>query len=218
MKIHDIMTANPSFVTPDATIREAAQVMKRESVGIVPVIQGQGDRTLIGVVTDRDIVTRVVAEGKNPMAYPAEICMSQPVATVTTDASLSDVVAMMEKHQIRRVPVVDERGCCGKADERSIESTVFAWRPRSSRTGTHSMIAPSGTLLRPCSRRTLKWSRTSPSTSSLTRKPKPRVASNHFTRPVIGAISGTSADLSDVISVTASPAASFAFTRVTMPH
>jgi CBS domain-containing protein len=54
----------------------------------------------------------VVAEGKNPMAYPAEICMTQPVATVGVEASLADVLATMEKHQIRRVPVVDDRGSC----------------------------------------------------------------------------------------------------------
>jgi hypothetical protein len=67
---------------------------------------------IIGVVTDRDIVCRVVAEGKNPMAYTAETCMSQPVVTVNEDASLDEVVATMEKHQIRRVPVVDARGVC----------------------------------------------------------------------------------------------------------
>ena len=52
---------------------------------------------------------------------------------------------------------MDERGCAGKAADRSIERIFFAWSPRSSRTGTHSMIAPSGTLRRPCSRSTLKW-------------------------------------------------------------
>ena len=66
----------------------------------------------IGVVTDRDIVCRVVAEGKNPMAYPVEICMSQPVVTVPVDAQLSQVLATMERLQIRRVPVVDDNGRC----------------------------------------------------------------------------------------------------------
>jgi CBS domain-containing protein len=66
----------------------------------------------IGVVTDRDIVCRFIARGKNPLAYAAEQCMSQPVITVREDASLSDAVDVMEKHQIRRVPVVDEEGAC----------------------------------------------------------------------------------------------------------
>ena len=66
----------------------------------------------VSVVTDRDIVCRVVAEGKNPLAYPAEICMSQPVVTVPADAPLERVVAVMEEHRIRRVPVVDDGGRC----------------------------------------------------------------------------------------------------------
>ena len=64
------------------------------------------------MITDRDIVCRVVAEGKNPIAHTAEQYMSQPVVTVGADAPLDEVVSTMEKHQIRRVPVVDERGCC----------------------------------------------------------------------------------------------------------
>jgi len=57
-------------------------------------------------------VCRVVAEGKNPIAYTAETCMSQPAVTVHSDAPIDEVVSTMEKHQIRRVPVVDERDCC----------------------------------------------------------------------------------------------------------
>ena len=66
----------------------------------------------IGVITDRDIVCRVVAEGKNPSAYTAESCMTSSVVTVHADASIDEVVAIMEDHQIRRVPVVDDKGCC----------------------------------------------------------------------------------------------------------
>jgi CBS domain-containing protein len=64
------------------------------------------------VITDRDIVCRVVAQGKNPIAYTAETCMSQPVVTVKANDPLEKVVSTMEKHQIRRVPVTDDRGCC----------------------------------------------------------------------------------------------------------
>jgi len=87
-----------------------AKLMREHDCGEIPVIDPAEQP--IGVVTDRDIVCRVVAEGKNPMAYPAGICMSQPVATVSMDAPLSDVVAMMEQHQVRRIPVVDDRGRC----------------------------------------------------------------------------------------------------------
>jgi CBS domain-containing protein len=64
------------------------------------------------VVTDRDIVCRIVAAGKNPAAHTAESCMTHPVVTVKVDAPLDQVVSTMEKHQIRRVPVVDGDGCC----------------------------------------------------------------------------------------------------------
>jgi CBS domain-containing protein len=84
--------------------------MRQYDCGEIPVIDPAEQP--IGVVTDRDIVCRVVAEGKNPMAYPVGICMSQPVATVSIDAPLFEVVVTMEQHQVRRVPVVDERGRC----------------------------------------------------------------------------------------------------------
>jgi CBS domain-containing protein len=104
------MTENPACCTPETPLDQVAKLMRQHDCGEIPVIDPAEQP--IGVVTDRDIVTRVVAEGKNPMAYPAEICMSQPVATVPMDAPLGDVVATMEKHQVRRVPVVDERGRC----------------------------------------------------------------------------------------------------------
>ncbi len=84
--------------------------MVQNDCGEIPVVDASNQ--LIGVVTDRDIVCRVVAQGKNPIAHVAESCMSQPVITVRADSPLDAVVATMEKHQIRRVPVVDERGCC----------------------------------------------------------------------------------------------------------
>jgi CBS domain-containing protein len=105
-----VMTENPACCTPDTPLDLVAKLMREHDCGEIPVIDPAEQP--IGVVTDRDIVCRVVAEGKNPMAYPAGICMSQPVATVSMDAPLGDVVAMMEQHQVRRVPVVDDRGRC----------------------------------------------------------------------------------------------------------
>jgi CBS domain-containing protein len=64
------------------------------------------------VITDRDIVCRVVADGMNPTAHTAGQYMSKPAVTVRADAPLDEVVSTMEKKQIRRVPVIDERGCC----------------------------------------------------------------------------------------------------------
>ena len=78
--------------------------------GEIPVVDAS-DRP-IGVITDRDIVCRAVAEGKNPAAHTVESVMSQPVITVRADAAIDDVLKTMERHKIRRVPVIDDGGCC----------------------------------------------------------------------------------------------------------
>ncbi len=106
----DVMTADPACCTPHTTLDQVAKMMTQNDCGEIPVID-TADRP-IGVITDRDIVCRVVADGKNPGAHTVEQYMSQPVVTVPTDAPLDEVVSTMERHQIRRVPVVDEHGCC----------------------------------------------------------------------------------------------------------
>jgi CBS domain-containing protein len=106
----DVMTPDPACCTPETPLDQIAKMMALNDCGEIPVIDPAEHP--IGVVTDRDIVCRVVAEGKNPMAYTAEICMSQPVVTVEADAPMDQVVAIMERHQLRRVPVVDKRGRC----------------------------------------------------------------------------------------------------------
>jgi CBS domain-containing protein len=106
----DVMTPDPACCSPSTTLDRVAKLMTQNDCGEIPIVDS-ADRP-VGVITDRDIVCRVVAEGKNPSAYTAEQYMSQPVVTVRADAPLDEVVATMEKHQIRRVPVVDERGCC----------------------------------------------------------------------------------------------------------
>ncbi len=125
----EIMTPTPAVCTPNTTLDEVAKLMRQNDCGEIPVIDS-AERP-IGVVTDRDIVCRVVAEGKNPSAYTAEGCMSQPVVTVTLDATLEDVVATMEKHRIRRVPVVDESGACAGI----IAQADVAWTERLSEVG-----------------------------------------------------------------------------------
>ena len=106
----DVMTPDPACCTPNTTLDQVAKLMAQNDCGEIPILD-TADQP-IGVITDRDIVCRVVAEGKNPVAHTAEQYMSQPVVTVRADAPLDEVVSTMEKHQIRRVPVVDERGCC----------------------------------------------------------------------------------------------------------
>src|SRR5258708_5465132 len=104
----DVMTVNPALCTPDTSLDQVAKLMVQHDCGEIPVIDSA--EQVVGVVTDRDIVCRVVADGKNPSAYPAEHCMTARVVTVAQDAPVSDVLAVMEKHQVRRGPGVDPPG------------------------------------------------------------------------------------------------------------
>ena len=104
------MTVNPACCTPETPLEQVAKLMIQHDCGEIPVIDSA--EQVIGVITDRDIVCRLVAQGKNPLAYTAEICMSDPVITVPTETPIAEVLSTMEKHQIRRVPVVDDEGRC----------------------------------------------------------------------------------------------------------
>lgn len=106
----DVMTPDPACCSPETTLDLVAKMMVENNCGEIPVIDTTDQP--IGVVTDRDIVCRVVAEGKNPMAHTADSCMTTPVVTVRSDTPLDEVIATMEMHQVRRVPVVDGKGCC----------------------------------------------------------------------------------------------------------
>jgi CBS domain-containing protein len=110
MKIHDIMTRDPSCVTPDATVRDAAQLMKREDVGIVPVIDGQNAKTLVGVITDRDIAIRCVAEGKDSNTRVRDCMTASKVATCRENDDVDRAMEAMRTEQVRRIPIVDDRG------------------------------------------------------------------------------------------------------------
>jgi CBS domain-containing protein len=113
MKISELMTKNPCTVTPDTPVSEAARLMKEEDVGIMPVVERVGGAEtrgrLVGVVTDRDIAVRHVAEGRTTDS-PVRDVMSGGVMTANPDDSVETVMELMGREQIRRIPVVDERG------------------------------------------------------------------------------------------------------------
>src|SRR4051812_7051558 len=110
MRIQDIMTRNPACVTGNATVREAAQLMLREEVGLVPVVKGDGDNTLVGVVTDRDIAIRCVAEGKDGTCRVRDVMSADDLATCTQNDDVDSVLGAMQSEKVRRIPIVDERG------------------------------------------------------------------------------------------------------------
>lgn len=121
MEAKDLMTKDPACCTPDTPLPDVARLMVEHDCGEVPVVDSRESMKPVGVVTDRDISCRTVAEGKNPLEMKAADCMSAPVVTVPPDASVDDCCRVMEENQIRRVPVVDERGqCCGVVSQADI--------------------------------------------------------------------------------------------------
>jgi CBS domain-containing protein len=110
MQAREIMTKNPRTVTPDASLTEAARLMKSEDVGIIPVVENSESRNLVGVVTDRDIAIRVVAEGRDPNGATVRDVMSTNVRTCRESDSVDQIMDLMGKEQVRRVPIVDDRG------------------------------------------------------------------------------------------------------------
>jgi CBS domain-containing protein len=103
-KVHEVMSDRPRCVTPDTPVAEAAQLMENEDVGSLPVLDGE---RVVGMVTDRDIVVRAVARGKDPRGMPVREVASGDLVTLTPDDDLSDALGLMATHQVRRLPVVD---------------------------------------------------------------------------------------------------------------
>ncbi|MGH3092354.1 MAG: CBS domain-containing protein [Gaiellaceae bacterium] len=103
-QIRDLMTENPSSCERGTPVAEAAKVMARENVGSVPVVEGG---KLVGVVTDRDLVVRLLAEGRDPQSTTVgEIASSEPV-TLSPDDGLDQALQLLARHQVRRLPVVE---------------------------------------------------------------------------------------------------------------
>jgi CBS domain-containing protein len=106
-KIRELMSSNPCAIEADKPVAYAAEMMKREDVGLAPIVEG--DR-LVGTLTDRDIVTRVVAEGKDPKSVTVREVASTDLVTVDPQQDLDEALRLMAQHQVRRLPVVEEDG------------------------------------------------------------------------------------------------------------
>jgi CBS domain-containing protein len=104
-KVREAMTERPRCVTPETSVSHVAEVMEAEDIGSVPVLE---DEQLSGMVTDRDIVIRAIAKGKDPRGMPVREILSREVVSVRPDNDLSDALQLMASHQVRRLPVVDE--------------------------------------------------------------------------------------------------------------
>jgi CBS domain-containing protein len=109
MKCKEIMTKDPTCCLPGDTVDQAAQLMKDEDVGAVPVVADQQTKRLLGMITDRDLAVKVVAEARQIAAVKVEEVMTRNPVTCHADDDLQTAIVSMEKHQVRRIPVVDDK-------------------------------------------------------------------------------------------------------------
>ena len=110
MQVKDVMTATPACCTAETSLQEVANLMVENDCGAIPVVDSEDSNKPIGLITDRDIVCRAVAEGLNPLDLTANDCMTSDVLTVTEQTSFEECCRLMEEKQVRRVPVVDADG------------------------------------------------------------------------------------------------------------
>lgn len=114
MKVKEIMTKNPTCCTDTTSLHDVAQLMAEYDCGCIPVVDDMENKRPIGMITDRDITIRSVAHNKNPLQMIVGEVMSGGPITVTSEMSVDDCCEVMEKNQVRRVPVVDGKGAiCG---------------------------------------------------------------------------------------------------------
>jgi CBS domain-containing protein len=109
MKAQEIMAKNPRCVTPRTSVQEAARLMKSEDVGALPVVESESSQRLLGVITDRDIAIRVVAEGRDVAGVVVSDVMSKGATTAKATDNVDDVMKTMGREQVRRIPIVDDR-------------------------------------------------------------------------------------------------------------
>jgi CBS domain-containing protein len=103
--VRDVMTPNPVCVSEKDSVRDAARIMKEKDTGVVPVVDG---RKIIGLVTDRDIVVRLIADGRDPASCRVNEVMTKSVSKVRDDATVDEALKLMSSAEVRRVPVVDQ--------------------------------------------------------------------------------------------------------------
>ena len=116
----EIMTTNPECCVPTDSVMTAAQLMKSEDVGPIPIVQDKEEMKLTGIVTDRDLAIKVVAEARDPKTTQIEEVMSEGLVTCRDNDDVRSVLKLMEENQLRRIPVVDKndrlQGIIAQAD------------------------------------------------------------------------------------------------------
>ena len=105
--VQTIMTKDVQTVSPDSTIKDAAQLLKSKDFGSVPVVEG---RKVVGILTDRDIVIRIVADGRDPASSRVAEVMSKDIVTIRENTDLQEAERLMHDRQLRRLPVLNDQG------------------------------------------------------------------------------------------------------------
>jgi CBS domain-containing protein len=120
-QVRDVMTNNPTTCEPSATLVDAAKVIAREDVGSVPIVESG---RLVGIVTDRDIVVRAVAEGRDVTSTTVKDVASKDLVTVTPDEDLDRALQLMGQRQVRRIPVVESDQVVGIVSQADVARAV----------------------------------------------------------------------------------------------
>jgi CBS domain-containing protein len=106
-KCNEVMTKNPVCCLPTDLVSKAAELMKSKDIGPVPIIENEQTRKLVGIVTDRDLALKIVAEGRDPKSTKTEAVMTRKVVTCRAEDDLQKALDAMSSHKLRRIPVVD---------------------------------------------------------------------------------------------------------------
>jgi CBS domain-containing protein len=125
MKIKEVMTKDPVCALPESGLVEISRLMVQKDCGAIPIVENYETRRLVGIVTDRDIACRAFANAKNPMELTADNVMTTVLVTLSPEATLEECCELMEKNQLRRMMIVDDkRACVGIVAQADIARTA----------------------------------------------------------------------------------------------
>jgi|SRR3954451_8165629 len=110
MQVQEIMTAAVECCTPEDLAQRAAEIMREADIGVIPVLVSKDDPKVVGIVTDRDLCMAVVATGRDPRQVRVQDCMTGKVVSLRPEDNVRDAADLMAEKQVRRLPVVNERG------------------------------------------------------------------------------------------------------------
>ena len=106
-KCNEVMTKNPVCCLPSDTVSKVAELMKSKDIGPIPIIDNEQTKKLVGILTDRDLALKIVADGRDPKSTKAEEVMTREIVTCLAEDDLQNALDAMSGHKLRRIPVVD---------------------------------------------------------------------------------------------------------------